>query len=408
MQTTSADRPLQVAPPLLRSHIPTLDGLRGLAILLVLLFHECIIRPVGLPDRIFARVFGFGWCGVDLFFVLSGFLITGILLDTKSADGYLRNFYARRILRIFPLYYGVLFFSLVLLPLMHHAKVANFGRIAGDEIWYWLYLSNFSIARAHAMRHGILDVSWSLAIEEQFYLVWPLLVLLLSRNALKRVCLATIAGALIFRLALWLAHFHPLTIYVATPARIDALAVGAWISISVREPAVGLGRLCLIAARGIVPLGIALLAIAGFNQAARSYEDPVTQVIGFTLVALMFGMVLVLVIAAKPGSLCHRAFSSKGMRTFGKYSYAMYLFHLPLRALVRDTILPADRFPQFLGSRIPGQLLFFLLSTAITFVAAWLSWQLYEKHFLRLKEYFEYGGTPTPVISQQSVEPTQG
>ena len=112
----------------------------------------------------------------------SGLLITGILVDSKGGAGYFWNFYAHRTLRIFPLYYAVVFLSLVVIPnlppgLVPSGKLANFGRIDGDELWYWLYLSNFSIARAGEWRHGILGISWSLAIEEQFYLEWPLVVL---------------------------------------------------------------------------------------------------------------------------------------------------------------------------------------------------------------------------------------
>jgi peptidoglycan/LPS O-acetylase OafA/YrhL len=410
MQGPFANSDLHIPWRPLPAHIPALDGLRGLAILLVMLYHQSIIRPAVLSDRIFARIFDFGWCGVDLFFVLSGFLITGILLDTKTSDGCLRCFYARRILRIFPLYYAVVFFSLVVLPYLSHPKVASFGRIAGDELWYWSYLSNLSIARAGAWRHGILDVSWSLAIEEQFYLVWPMLVLLLSSRALRWVCLGSIAVALSFRVSLLKWGADPISIYVLTPSRIDALAIGAWIAVSVREPAAGIARLRQIAAKLMLPLIVGVLVLAACNQNRRSQDAPLTQAVGFTMVALLAGAALVIVVAAKQGSLCHQVFNSRFMRTFGKYSYALYLFHLPLRALVRDTVLSADQFPQFMGSRIPGQLLFFVVSSTLTLGAAWLSWNLYEKHFLRLKRYFEPGAskraiTPGELDKQPAVAP---
>ena len=222
------------------AQIPALDGLRGVAILLVLFHHQTLLRLDGSGvDPWFGRLFHVGWCGVDLFFVLSGFLITGLLLDAKGGPHYFRNFYARRTLRIFPLYYAVVFFSLVILPnlpegILPAQKAQSFGRIEGDEIWYWTYLSNYSIAAAGQWRHGILDVSWSLAIEEQFYLLWPLLVAKLGRGALWRLCAGLILLAPACRLALLAAGADELAPYVLTPARIDTLAIGASLALAIR------------------------------------------------------------------------------------------------------------------------------------------------------------------------------
>jgi len=373
----------------LRGHMPALDGLRGLAILLVLAYHQCVMQPAGPVDDLFVRAVRFGWCGVDLFFVLSGFLITGILLDTKADRNYLKNFYARRVLRIFPLYYAVVFFCLVILPQFQHPKTENFGRIAGDEVWYWLYLSNFSIASAGAFRHGILDISWSLAIEEQFYLFWPLCVLVFSRRALRRICLAAILVAFVFRTSLLAAGCQPISVYVLTPSRIDALAVGAWIAVAARDLQGGIVRLGKVAKTSLVPLGAALVGLWAWRNGYR-WDSPVTQSVGYSLLAILFGVQLTLCVTAAPGGYVNAAFNSSFMRMFGKYSYALYLFHLPIRAVIRDTILPPDRFPQLFGSSIPGQLLFFVLATSLTLGAALLSWHLYEEHFLRLKEYFQY------------------
>src|SRR5262245_15687101 len=129
-----------------REHLLALDGVRGLAILLVLVYHAMLLSEHNTTlafDAWFSRVANVGWCGVDLFFVLSGFLITGILLDTKGGPHYFRNFYARRTLRIFPPYYAVVFLALVVIPNLPEGvvpakKLASFGRIDGDEHWYWL------------------------------------------------------------------------------------------------------------------------------------------------------------------------------------------------------------------------------------------------------------------------------
>jgi peptidoglycan/LPS O-acetylase OafA/YrhL len=157
--------------------VPVLDGLRGLAILLVMLHHffqNYVPEPVWI-DRLVFGLMGCGWFGVDLFFVLSGFLITGILYDAKGADRYFLNFYARRTLRIFPLYYAVLVLLFVLLPRVPHPLAADYvSDSAPDQLWFWLYLTNFRIAlNGGWYSHLVPSVFWSLAIEEQFYVLYP-------------------------------------------------------------------------------------------------------------------------------------------------------------------------------------------------------------------------------------------
>jgi len=333
-----------------------------------------------------------GWVGVDLFFVLSGFLITGILLDAMGQPHYFRNFYARRVLRIFPLYYAVVFFSLVVLPHIHHPKAEHFGRVRGDEVWYWTYLSNFIIAKRDAWRHAILDVSWSLAIEEQFYLFWPAIVLLCSRRVLMAVCGLLIGAALVFRVGMACAGAGTIPIFVLTPSYVDALAVGAFLAAAAR----GTGGLAtMIRPAAVVTLAtaatLAALLVAQNETAASRWM----QTIGFSALAVLFGGVLVLASSsAAPAAF----FAHPALRAFGKYSYALYLFNLPLRALVRDAGFTPERAPAVLGSRLPAQVLFYVIATSLSFVAALLSWHLYEKHFLRLKRFFPEPRRPAAAV----------
>jgi peptidoglycan/LPS O-acetylase OafA/YrhL len=366
--------------------IPILDGIRGLAILLVMIHHLTIMEARISLDHVFIRIAQAGWVGVDLFFVLSGFLITGILYDSKNSRSYFSNFYARRVLRIFPLYYGVLFFSLIILPHLSHPKLMNFGRIAGDEVWYWLYLSNYSIAFAKAFRHGILDVSWSLAIEEQFYLLWPAIVFLSGRHRLMKICIGVIVTAMTFRTLLVLTRAHPIAIYVLTPARMDSLAVGAWVALAARGEG-GLGRWKPAARVVTVLSGLAwcgTLAWGNFDYLASS----LVQCLGYTVVALFFGSMLVLTLGSLPSARTVRILSHPVLTLFGQYSYALYLFHLPLRAAIRDTVFGPTRFFTLMDSQLPGQVAFYLLATAAALGLAALSWNLYEKHFLKLKVFF--------------------
>ena len=375
-------------------HIPALDGLRGLAILLVMIFHQTLLgtMPGQLDmhftctfDRIWSILAGFGWCGVDLFFVLSGFLITGILYDARGKNGYFRSFYARRILRIFPLYYLVVAFCLLVLPHIHNAKSDRFGHVAGDEIWYWTYLSNFIIARKH-FRHGILDVSWTLAIEEQFYLVWPAVVLLFSRKVLLWICGGLVLTAIALRTCLFYHGAHPIFIMTMTPCRMDSLAIGAALSLLARGQR-GITRYFTVA-KFVAAAGGALLLGYLIWQGPSWDGGSFGQCLGYSVLALFFAAILCLSLNLKPTGIPSRVLTSQFMRLLGRLSYAIYLFNFPLRAVIRDTAYGPSKFLIMFGSQMPGQLIFYAMAMTITIFAAWVSWHVWEMPFLRLKRFF--------------------
>jgi peptidoglycan/LPS O-acetylase OafA/YrhL len=370
-------------------HVPALDGIRGLAILFVLVYHLTIITP-GCPlDEIVAKMADAGWFGVDLFFVLSGFLITGILYDAKGQAGYFRSFYMRRTLRILPLYYAVVFFSLIVLPNFPHPKLANFGRIAGDEIWYWAYMSNYLIGYRGTFRHGILDVSWSLAIEEQFYLLWPLVVYFFGRRALMRICVGVIVVAVATRTVMVFAQFHPIAIYVLTPCRMDALSVGALVAMIVRGKAhpnvVWKGSVATLIVTGLVSVSVLLMDDMQWN-------GRLVMTLGYTVLAVFFGALLLLAWESSPASFLSKGLRAKALTILGCYSYAIYLFHLPVRAAIRDLVFkPEDLLIN--GSQLVGQVIFYVAAGGATLLLALLSWHLYEKQFLKLKKYFPMSST---------------
>jgi len=164
--------------------VPELDGLRGVAILMVLLFHFG-----GPPINLCTWLLSYGWAGVDLFFVLSGFLITTILLNTKDSPQYFSSFYGRRVLRIFPLYFMALalYFHVEMPWLVSHKQATAVS--VGDQLWCWFYLLNWHDVTAGI--NGNLSHLWSLSIEEQFYLVWPLAIWRCSRKQVPVLCLGT-------------------------------------------------------------------------------------------------------------------------------------------------------------------------------------------------------------------------
>jgi peptidoglycan/LPS O-acetylase OafA/YrhL len=320
---------------------PRLDGLRGLAILLVMLYHTThygLARSVA--DRALTIGPSVGWSGVDLFFVLSGFLITGILLGAKDSPTYYRSFYARRILRIFPLYYATLVFFLLIVPRIPlFAQIDYFWNPGSprEQIWYWLYLSNVQTALTGAWHHQTLDITWSLAIEEHFYLVWPFVVRRAGERRLLQICAGTIVAALALRIALVAGGASPLAAYTLTPCRLDTLATGAAIAILARRPG-GLTALARIARVALPAALVAFVAIQTwirFSQPAVSgYEAitrqvlalnsaPLMQTIGFTLLCVIYGALLVRVLMAPTGAPFARVFEVGWLRSFGTYSYAM-------------------------------------------------------------------------------------
>jgi len=217
------------------AYTPALDGLGGIAIILVLFHHFTILRPPTEIDRWIANVPLVGWCGVDLFFVLSGFLITGILIDARGSDRYFSSFCTRRTLRIFPLYYLVVFVSLVVLPRFPAWHDLLAGGQPSEQWPYWLYLTNFAVASHDAFQHGVLDIAWSLAIEEQFYVVWAVVVWLCPPRLLGVLCTAVVLMAPAARIMALAEGARPIDVYVLTLYRADALAVGGLLAWLVRH-----------------------------------------------------------------------------------------------------------------------------------------------------------------------------
>jgi peptidoglycan/LPS O-acetylase OafA/YrhL len=380
-------------------HVPALDGVRGLAILLVLIVHFQSFSHESWTggnfiDRAVLRVANVGWIGVDLFFVLSGFLITGIVYDARNGDGYFRNFYARRALRIWPLYYGLLVIVFIVFPLIPRAGL---DASLGDQIWYWFYLQNWRPALQPGLVenffHSATSHFWSLAIEEQFYLVWPAVVLLLSRRKLMLVCAATVAFSFAFRCALRAGGADPELAFRWTPARMDTLAVGALLALAARSP-VDWERVL----RWRLPVGLAAAALVGVlfvGGRGLNTDDLGVQTAGYTALAMMFGALLVSVVTAGSGAPLKRFFVHNLMTTLGRYSYGLYVVHLPICVFLRWRVDERGGLPLLGGMQLPATIAFFAVAGAASFAIAWLSYNLYERRFLQLKSRF-YGSARPP------------
>lgn len=353
-----------------RQHYPALDGLRGLAILLVVIYHN-----FGFIDYFF-----FGWLGVDLFFVLSGFLITDILLKTLGEKNYLKNFYIRRMLRIFPLYYLALVIFLVVVPRL--VTTPDLTYYSNNQVWLWTYFQNWLYIFKPAGQTQALHHLWSLAVEEQFYLLWPLAILLIRKPRPLLVFISLLLiGVILLRLWVWnnqitnLAYFN-----LYTFSRIDGICIGCMVALIQRIDSQFLKRYT----PAIVLFFAAVNFIFFFINRQYHFSFPYLALAGYTTFAMIFGL---LVNEAVTGGtkIIDYIFSIPILKFFGKISYSFYILHWPLYLIIHPFLFP------WLSDHIkgsPGQFTVSLITTLLAVLVSWLSYRYYERYFLKLKQKF--------------------
>jgi peptidoglycan/LPS O-acetylase OafA/YrhL len=363
--------------PRLAGRIPELDGIRGLAILLVLLFHSFAGIQGSVPgtwQSYFVASLRLTWSGVDLFFVLSGFLIGGILYDAKSSRNYFRTFYLRRIYRIFPLYFiwialfvaGVLFVgsdkSSVLQPIFNRSL----------PLWvYPLFVQNIGMFFRNNFGPLWMTATWSLAVEEQFYFVLPFLIRKLSYRGIIWMAAAAILCAPAVRFALWLSGSDLIGPYTLLPSRADSLGLGVIIALACRNQTawewLASHRRQLLAA----------LLFFGCGCTFFVKYQRFTYVFGLTWIAAFYAVLLLLTVV-HPGRILEGCFRSRLLMRLGTVAYAVYIFHVGINALVLAAVfrqIPSVRH----WSSMPATLLSFLISISL----AILSWRVLEKPLIR-------------------------
>lgn len=376
--------------PKLLGHLPVLDGLRGLAILMVLLFHFVgNTSPTNGIERVVVGVTNYGSYGVELFFILSGFLITGILYDTRNKPHYFRNFIMRRVLRIVPLYYGVLILVFFVAPLIPSLRGPSLDYLVGRQAWAWLYAVNVYIAKYGDWVFSYLDHFWSLAVEEHFYLVWPLVVFALARHprSLISVSIAVSLGAMLARLTGSVMGISWWTLYVLTPFRLDGLALGAFLALVVRRPG---GSDWLIRALPVAAVGVSVLLAATFiwtRLVSRENLELVLPVRASSIV-LLLACLLVWALIAPERSATSRFFRSRFLVFLGTYSYGLYVYHHFISYYLA-TNRTEFALAEWVGSHTVAVALQAALGATVSVALAYVSYEFYEKRFLRLKRLFD-------------------
>jgi peptidoglycan/LPS O-acetylase OafA/YrhL len=375
------------------ARIPELDGLRGLAILLVIFFHytngESLTRLSGLAYYV-QRSAASSWTGVNLFFVLSGFLIGGILVDARGSDSYFRTFYARRFFRIIPIYYLWICLYIALVSAAGQAiRLHSFSGKAlprGFEVYaHFLFIQNL-IPNGESSQSGLwgswFGHLWSLAVEEQFYLLAPLMIWWLSPRRLPAVLLGIICGFPFIRIALFF-HIHQIDATRVMPSNADALALGMLAAIAWRAPAFRqwlAGHIHqLYCGAGLFFVGFGFL----WWYAPSSESFPMVS-FGSTWIAIFYALLVLIVLAASKGWIA-RAMRASWLREVGRVSYCMYIIHLVVNLFFHFVFLHTR--PQI--TTLPGAAIS-LLAAVGTYTLALLSWRILEAPLVQIGHRYRY------------------
>jgi peptidoglycan/LPS O-acetylase OafA/YrhL len=351
--------------------------------------------PEGLLPRLAEIGMDRGWTGVQLFFVLSGFLITGILLDTKEAPNHYRSFFARRALRIFPVYYLTLLVVLVLLPLFGVKKYVP-GLSLEEQLPFWLYYANW-VAPFGPPQYALSHL-WSLAIEEQFYWIWPFVLHRLSIRQVLWVCIAVAVVSLLIRLGMLASHVSSDAIYKFSVCRMDALALGSAAAAAIRLPAVSLSlsrrRGLLLAVAGALAL-MGLIVTRGYGQ-----FEPMTQGLGYSVLSLVFAVIVYLAADSdiNRDHALARGLRFAPLRMLGKYSYGIYVFHWPLHEFLGRRVVVALDLQG--ASTILPSLVYITGCGGAALLLAMVSYHWFESPILGLKRHFEAQPAPRDTIRE--------
>jgi peptidoglycan/LPS O-acetylase OafA/YrhL len=396
MGSLTLDSPIRAGVAATRVHesfaarIPELDGLRGVAIAMVVLYHYFSLHFSVSPKTLAAYLVyatRFGWSGVDLFFVLSGFLIGGILLDAKGSSNYFQVFYIRRFLRIVPVYYLLLTgFFLLLAWFAAHPNEFWPWTLAENlpRYTYFLFLQNIFASISNSLGSAPLAVYWSLSIEEQFYFVLPFLIRFLSRERMRFLALEIILLAPVLRIALF-SFFptHPHAWYLLMPCRADALFFGVLAAMVLRDAhwrarvqrhRALLGGMILFLAAGVPFVAQTEWALRGLLMVSLM----------FSWFAALYFLVLIYALSFK-GSHSSRLLCWSWLRRLGIIAYGVYLMHEGVLDFVLRVVARTSR-----PLPVVSYVLVAFFCAGMTLSLAELSWTYFEKRFVNFSHRYKY------------------
>lgn len=369
-----------------------LDGLRGFALLMILAFHSISQEgqfPAGSFLAYLQRSVSMCWTALDLFFVLSGFLIGGILMDVRDSPSYFKTFYARRFFRIVPVYYvwTAIYILLIGFAGTQVTRLSNSGvrpPLTPAITFYFLFLQNSFGIELYGLAGAWFGHLWSLAVEEQFYLVAPLLVRLASMKTLRWLLFSVALAVPLIRTYLrFVAHMPPPEITTRTVCRIDALAIGMLAATWVRSPTGAAWlRSNLASLRWI--LGVLTLGAGALWACAYGSTTVSMQTIGLTWMACFYAAALLLAVSNTSGWLA-RFLRLRFLRELGSVSYCVYLIHLVANVGLHAVLLHHS--PRI--STVGGALVT-VLAVALAYGVAKLSWTFFEGPLQRIGHAFKY------------------
>jgi len=365
-----------------------------MAILMVVFFHyleqQGSVAGGGLTP-VLQRAVLMGWSGVDLFFVLSGFLIGGILVDARNSPSYFKTFYTRRFFRIIPIYYLWILAYIVLIGAAGAALRArsNSGLLMplGKPIYtHFFFLQNLMVIPFAGLAGAWFSHLWSLAVEEQFYLVSPLVVRLLSTRLLTIFLACVIAAAPLLRVVLLAEHADSWLVSVLMPCRADSLAVGMLAAVFWRRERF---RKWLSDRSGILYATLAALfaGVAALWKWSPQSQTMGMESIGFTWLAAFYVVILLLALVRREGPIARLA-RIGWLRELGRVSYCVYIIHLVVNVICHSLLRKASpATSDWRGAAVT------LFAGGATYLIAWISWKLFEGPLVRLGHSFKYQST---------------
>ncbi|HTC63538.1 MAG TPA: acyltransferase [Candidatus Saccharimonadales bacterium] len=374
-----------------RDRIPELDGLRGMAIFMVVGFHYLEQQgsiTEGRITPILQRFALMGWSGVDLFFVLSGFLIGGILIDARSSPCYFKTFYARRVFRIIPIYYLWILAYLLMTGIagsyVRHHSNSGLTLMRGFPIYaHFVFLQNMMVIPFAGLTGAWFSHLWSLAVEEQFYLISPLVVRLLSNRSLTIFLKYLIVAVPVMRIVLLGLHVNLWLVSALMPCRADSLAIGMLAAVywHKEESRRWLSEQSGILSGILIALFFGVLAFWKWSPQAETWG---MESIGFTWLAAFYVVILLIALARKE-SLIARLARMAWLRELGKVSYCVYIIHLVVNVICHSLLRGASPgTTDWRGTAVT------FLSAIVTFGIAWISWKIFEGPLVHFGRSFKY------------------